>query len=77
MFSRSHAVGSCLEPVGLICTVQFCEHGYVAEGHHFAGGIRVLLMVFKARVSSWALCIPFCVGQMTFPRGRVASLALT
>lgn len=76
VFSWFHAVGSCPEPVGLICTVQFCENGYVAAGHHFAGGIKVLWMVFRAQASSWTLCIPFCVGQMPFPRGSVASLAL-
>lgn len=51
----------------------------VAAGHGFAGGavaIKVLSVVLRAQASSWALCIPFCVGQMTFPRGRVASLAL-
>lgn len=51
----------------------------VAAGDHLAGaavGLKALLMAFRAQASSWALCIPFCVGQVTFPWGRVASLAL-
>lgn len=60
VFSRSHRVGSCLKPVGLICTVQFCENGCSRSWLCWWCCCCWLLMVFRAQASFWALCILSC-----------------